>query len=53
MTPVARIYEAELLNGGHLSADEITAFKEDAVSQLEAAYVKSKTLKYKAEDWVT
>lgn len=53
MTPVARMYEKELLDGGHITQDEITALKEDAVSQLEAAYAKSKSLTYKAEDWVT
>jgi len=53
MTPVARLYEAELVEGGHLTADEVAAMKEDAISQLEAAYAKSKTLTYKAEDWVT
>lgn len=53
MTPVARLYEAELVEGGHLTAEEVAAMKEDAISQLEEAYAKSKTLTYKAEDWVT
>lgn len=53
MTPVARLYEAELIRAGHLTADEVAAMKDDAISQLEAAYAKSKTLTYKAEDWVT
>jgi len=53
MTPVARLYEAELVEGGHLTADEVAAMKEDAISQLEEAYAKSKSLTYKAEDWVT
>ena len=53
MTPVARVYEAELVEGGHLTADEVAAMKEDAIAQLEEAYAKSKTLTYKAEDWVT
>lgn len=53
MTPVARIYEAELINGGHLSAEEIQELKDTATAQLEEAYAASKTLTYKAEDWVT
>lgn len=29
------------------------AYKKDTQNQLEEAYVASKTLEYKAEDWVT
>ena len=32
MTPVARIYEKELVDYGHLTTEEITALKEDAIS---------------------
>lgn len=53
MTPVARLYEAELLENGHLSAEEIQEMKDIAKGLLEEAYAKSKTLTYRAEDWVT
>lgn len=53
MTPVARLYEAELIENGHLSPEEIQEMKDTAIGLLEEAYAKSKTLTYRAEDWVT
>lgn len=32
MTPVARKYEKELIDGGHITADEVAALKDNAIS---------------------
>ena len=53
MTPVARIYEQELLDNGTVDHATIERMKKRIVASLEEAYVKSKTHKFKAEDWIT
>jgi len=53
MTPVARIYEKQILEEGTMTVEEVDARKKDIRGILEAAYVKSKDLHYKAEDWIT
>ena len=53
MVPVARKYEKQLLEDGTMTQEEIDKEKGVAQAQLEEAYVKSKNLQYKAEDWVT
>lgn len=53
MVPVAKIYEQELLGNGTITPEEVTAMKTKIVDKLEAAYLESKTLTYKAEDWTT
>jgi 2-oxoglutarate dehydrogenase E1 component len=53
MTPVARIYEQELLDNGTVDHATIERMKKRIVASLEEAYVKSKTHEFKAEDWIT
>jgi len=53
MTPVARIYEQQLLDEGVLTKEKLAEIREFANGILEDAYAKSKTLEYKAEDWST
>lgn len=53
MTPVARIYENELIQKGVLTEETVQKMKDNIKTQLEKAYAESKDLSYKAEDWVT
>ena len=53
MTPVAKIYEQKLIADGTVTPDEVTTMKNKIVDTLEEAYKKSKSVEYKAEDWVT
>ena len=53
MTPVARLYERELLAEGTLTEEELADNKRTIKGHLEEAYAKSKTLEYRAEDWST
>lgn len=53
MTPVARIYEQQLLDQGHLTQAELDQRKATISKHLEDAYVKSKSLTYNLEDWKT
>jgi 2-oxoglutarate dehydrogenase E1 component len=53
MTPVARIYEQQLLDNGTVDHATIERMKKKILTSLEDAYVKSKTHKFKAEDWIT
>lgn len=53
MTPVARVYENFLLAEGSTDPEQIVRMKKKINGQMEEAYAKSKTLKYKAEDWQT
>jgi 2-oxoglutarate dehydrogenase complex dehydrogenase (E1) component-like enzyme len=53
MTPVARIYEKQLLDSGVMTAEKLVSMKKSINDILEDCYTKSKTLEYKAEDWVT
>lgn len=42
-----------MLSDGTMTQEQMDQSKKVAQAQLEEAYVKSKDLKYKAEDWVT
>lgn len=53
MIPVARIYEQLLLDNNTLDANKLTEMKNFIRNVLEQDYIKSKSLKYKAEDWLT
>lgn len=53
MTPVARIYEQQLLDEGTVDHATIERMKKKINDSLEDAYVKSKTHTFKAEDWIT
>lgn len=53
MTPVARIYEKQLLDTGVITNEKLDSMKKFINDNLEASYAKSKNLEYKAEDWVT
>ena len=53
MTPVARIYEQELLDNGTTNPEQVARMKKKINDKLEEAYQKSKTYSFKAEDWVT
>ena len=53
MTPVARIYERQLIDEGVLTLDDCNAMKKRIQDQLEEAYLQSKSYSYKAEDWIT
>jgi len=53
MTPVARIYEQELLDNGTVDHATIERMKKRINDKLEDGYNKSKTHKFKAEDWVS
>jgi 2-oxoglutarate dehydrogenase complex dehydrogenase (E1) component-like enzyme len=51
MTPVARKYEQELLDAGTIDTTKLAAMKKLIRDEMEAEYVKSKSLEYKAEEW--
>jgi 2-oxoglutarate dehydrogenase complex dehydrogenase (E1) component-like enzyme len=53
MTPVARIYEKELMDTGVIDQAGIEKMKNVIKDRLEAAYGKSKNLAYDREDWST
>jgi 2-oxoglutarate dehydrogenase complex dehydrogenase (E1) component-like enzyme len=53
MTPVARIYEQQLLNSGVIDQNKLAQMKSVINGILEDSYTKSKSLEYKAEDWMT
>ena len=53
MTPVARIYEKQLLDNGTITPEKLEEMKSFIKNNLEECYVKSKNLTYKAEDWIT
>jgi 2-oxoglutarate dehydrogenase complex dehydrogenase (E1) component-like enzyme len=53
MTPVARLYENQLLEQGVITQDEVREFKALINQKHEEGYMRSKNHKYKAEDWVT
>jgi 2-oxoglutarate dehydrogenase E1 component len=53
MQPVARIYEKQLLEEGVITSEKLTSMKQDINTLLEDYYQKSKSLSYKAEDWMT
>ena len=53
MTPVARKYEQQLLASGVINQNKLAEMKSFINKNLEEAYDKSKTLEYKAEDWMT
>jgi 2-oxoglutarate dehydrogenase E1 component len=53
MTPVARIYEKELLDTGVIDQETIDRMKKKITTDLENSYIKSKDYKFKAENWVT
>jgi len=48
MTPVARIYEAELLKNGTTNPEQIARMKKKIVIQMEEAYSKSKDHHFKS-----
>ena len=52
MTPVARIYEQQLLDNGTVDHATIGRMKAKINNKLEEAYVKSKDYKFKAENWI-
>jgi 2-oxoglutarate dehydrogenase complex dehydrogenase (E1) component-like enzyme len=53
MTPVARIYEKEVVDNGHVTQEQVDEMKKGIQGHLEEAYLKSKTTSYKSEDWMT
>ena len=53
MKPVARLYEEQLLANGTITPDQLAEMKRFCWDELEKAYAKSKTLEYKAEEWMT
>jgi 2-oxoglutarate dehydrogenase E1 component len=53
MTPVARIYEKQLLENGTVDQATIDRMKKKINKDLEESYIKSKDYKFKAENWVT
>lgn len=53
MTPVATKYEQQCLNNGTVTVEQLAGMKKFCWDILEADYVKSKTLEYEAEDWMT
>jgi 2-oxoglutarate dehydrogenase complex dehydrogenase (E1) component-like enzyme len=53
MTPVARLYEQELLDNGTTNPEQVARMKKKINDKLEDSYQKSKTYTFKAEDWVT
>ena len=53
MTPVARKYEQQLLASGVVNQNKLAEMKSFINRNLEEAYAKSKTLEYKAEDWMS
>jgi 2-oxoglutarate dehydrogenase E1 component len=53
MTPVARLYEKQLLDNGTVDQETIDRMKKKINVSLENSYIKSKDYKFKAEDWVT
>lgn len=53
MTPVARIYEKELLDNGTVDQKTIDQMKAKINAKLEKSYLESKTYTFKAENWVT
>lgn len=53
MQPVARIYEKDLLERGLATQSQIDNNKQQFRATLEDCYVKSKSLKYNVEEWMT
>jgi 2-oxoglutarate dehydrogenase E1 component len=53
MTPVARIYEQQLLSEGSISQELLDSMKKNIQAILEEKYQKSKSLSYRSEDWKT
>ena len=53
MVPVAKLYERQLLENGTVTIEEVKEMKNTIVDRLEDAYKQSKTISYKAEDWIT
>ena len=53
MTPVARIYEQQLLSEGSISQELLDSMKKNIQAILEEKYQKSKSLSYRSEDWTT
>lgn len=53
MKPVARIYENQLLDDKVVTQEVINQMKSVIQKKIEECYLKSKTLTYKAEDWVS
>lgn len=53
MTPVARIYEQQLLEQGVIDATKLAAMKKTIRDEMESEYVKSKSLEYERETWMT
>jgi 2-oxoglutarate dehydrogenase complex dehydrogenase (E1) component-like enzyme len=53
MTPVARIYEQQLLEKGTIDATKLAAMKKTIRDEMEVEYVKSKELVYNKEEWLT
>lgn len=53
MTPVARIYEQQLLAGGTIDATRLAAMKKAIREEMEREYQKSREAEYKSEDWMT
>jgi 2-oxoglutarate dehydrogenase complex dehydrogenase (E1) component-like enzyme len=51
MTPVARIYENQLLDQGLVTQDDIQKKKEFIRNKMENAYKESKSLQYESNDW--
>lgn len=53
MTPVARIYENNLLTNGTLNQEQLEGIKATIREKLLDAYNKAKTTAYNPEDWMT
>ena len=53
MTPVARLYERQLIDEGVITLDECNAMRKRINEEMESAYKESKSYNYKSEDWIT
>mmetsp|Transcript_24212 Transcript_24212/g.37293 ORF Transcript_24212/g.37293 Transcript_24212/m.37293 type:complete len:216 (-) Transcript_24212:1264-1911(-) len=53
MTPVARIYEQQLIDQGIVTPEECTEMRESIKNRLESSYNNSKDHTFNAEDWIT
>jgi 2-oxoglutarate dehydrogenase complex dehydrogenase (E1) component-like enzyme len=53
MTPVARIYEQQLVDEGVATQEDLDGMKKRIHEHMEHAYNESKTWEFKPEHWIT
>ena len=53
MTPVARLYERQLIDEGTITLDESNEMRKRITDMMEEEYVAAKTHQFKSEDWLT